>query len=161
MITTILLKVNCGYAIREITLTSKTKHRGIVHKQERQAEFNKLFDTPTYKLIYRTTKYVSMFDKHCGTVYNFFNKKWHPTSKRVEYTNTFCITNWSSDEKEKHEKEKHKHTLSECKACYLKHQSLQEHFPGRQVYLADKPPLPNILPKEVVRKNEGNWEGKY
>ena len=170
------LQINCGYArtaIRELTSTSRAKHRGVVHKLQRATEFRQLFDLPTYELPSNlfdscATKW-SPFDKHCDTIVKLFLKKWHPTAKRVEYTNTFSIEKW----KALPESEKSKHTLSKCKACC--HEDIQKAFPGKPVYT---PPIPppiinqeNIplntisnekeLGRKVLQEINSVWQDKF
>ena len=73
------LQINCGYArtaIRELTSTSRAKHRGVVHKLQQATEFRQLFDSPTYELPSNlfdscATKW-SPFDKHVTLLSNYF-----------------------------------------------------------------------------------------
>ena len=144
------LQINCGYArtaIRELTSTSRAKHRGVVHKLQQATKFRQLFDLPTYELPSNlfdscATKW-SPFDKHCDTIVKLFLKKWHPTAKRVEYT--FSIEKW----KALAESEKSKHTLSKCKACCQ--EDIQKAFPWKPVYT---PPIPPpIINQENIPLN--------
>lgn len=156
------LKVNCGYArtaIRELTRTSRVKHQGVVHKSQRANDFHHIFNLPTYQLpsnyFDSNGKDWSLFDKHCDTSCKAFLKKWTPTTKRVEYTNTFSIENW----KALPEGEKNKHTLSNCRACFSQHENIQRAFPLKPVYIppppvitVDKTQLQQASEKEIGRK---------
>ncbi len=93
-------KVNCGYArtaLRTLQMSNKAKHRGVIHRLQLQADFLKLFDIPTYEIQTSLKGALdgkqSNFDKNCDRMFSFFDKKWHPTAKRVEYTATFSIEN--------------------------------------------------------------------
>ena len=111
-----------------------SKHRGVVHKQKRQADFLKLFDTPTYQipssLKASADGRLSEFYKNSEKMYTLFHKKWHTTTKRVEYTNTFSLNNWKALD----DADKSKHTLSNCDACFNQHEDLQRSFPGKPLY---------------------------
>ena len=85
----VLIQINCGYArtaIRELIMSSKTKHHGVIHRHEFEREFFKLFDKPTYKIPFgrRDThdKRWSKFDKQSDGIYKHFNRKWHPVYRR-------------------------------------------------------------------------------
>ena len=151
-----LLQTNCGYArtaIRELSLSSKSKHKGVVHRKEVEEEFQIVIP---YERRGSDDKNWSKFDKHCDTIFKHFNKKWHPVSKRLEYTHTFSVANW----KRLTEEQKAEHTLGECKACYLQHQQLQEHFPGKAFYLGPKVHIDMHLPTAPQTKREEKETGR-
>ncbi len=112
-------------------MSNKAKHRGVIHRQQLQADFLKLFDIPTYEIPTSLKGALDgkqlEFDKNSDRTFSFFDKKWHPTVKRVEYTATFSIENW----KALMDYKKSKHTLSRCDACYKEHENLQKSFPSK------------------------------
>ena len=65
-------------------------------------------------------------------------KKWHPSTKRVEYLSTFSIVKLKSLSGTR----KQVPTLANCVACYRSYQDLRESFPGKPVFL---PPPPIIV----------------
>ena len=64
------------------------------------------------------------------TTLTYFSKKWHPSSLRLEYVDTFSISKW----KDLSATAKESHSLSCCNACYNSHPSLQKAYPGKPVY---------------------------
>ena len=169
------VKINCGYArtaIRELTTASKASHRGVVHKGERSSQFQQLFNTPSYELpqtIFDTRGHNwCTFDKNCEAICKMFSKKWHPIERRVEYTTTFCMHKW----RDLKDDEKKKHTLSNCKACFLQHESLQKAFPGKPMYTPPPPMItfpktPNTkqqekdLGRKVLQELNSIWEDQF
>ena len=84
-------KVNCGYArvgIRTLSQAGITKEN---QREQFQAMFkpvsNTYFDTQEKK---RETR----FDRGCTYILKQFNKKWHPSESRSEYTATFSPESW-------------------------------------------------------------------
>ena len=113
-------------------------------------------------------KKTSIFDKHCNFFGQYFQKKWNPTAKRVEYTNTFSIDNWKSLS----ENEKSKHTLSNCKACLSSHKALQNSFPAKPVFMQETPVhtvdlqasatnTEKELGRRVLQEINAAWQEKY
>ncbi len=166
------LKINCGYArtaIRELTTTSKAKHRGVIHRENRAKDFCQLFDRPTYALsanMFESKKTKqALFDKNCDFICNSFSKKWRPQAKRVEYTSVFSIEHW----KAKSDAEKNEHTLSKCTACFTEYEHLQKAFPGKPMHtpptpmitLPDKPAQEKELGRKVLEELNTKWEEKF
>ena len=72
----------------------------------------------------------------------------------MEYVRTFSTENWKSLT----DAQKAEHTLAECKACYLQHGQLQEHFPGKPVYTPILVDL-NLYTYWPTKKNKKrNWK---
>ena len=109
------------------------------------------------------------FDRKCSPLLEFMKKKWHPSTKRVEYLSTFSIVEWKSLSGT----QKQVHTLANCVACYCSHQDLQESFPGKPVFLPPPPiiQLPEIadsskreekdLAKRVLSELNSTWEDRF
>lgn len=71
-----------------------------------------MFDLPSFSLTEEMftshNNYPAQFDRHCEEILNCFSKKWHPASKRLEYMDTFSISNW----KELPDSAKRKHSAA-------------------------------------------------
>ena len=76
-----------------------------------------------------------IFNNCCEKILDYFSKKWHPSSKRLEYLSLFAADNW----KQLAIREKEKHTLVFCVACFNNHHQLQECIPGKSVYIPPEP----------------------
>ena len=167
----ITLQINCGYArvaIRELSSPERMKSRLEVAHEQRRQDFLQLFSSEKFTIPeeYRSSTN-RQFNKHCDKILDYFSSKWHPPSKRLEYLSVFSPENW----KHLTTSEMEKHTLSSCTACYINHQSLQECFPGKPVFI---PPSIISLPecertirseKSMTRKVLGElnslWEEQY
>ena len=153
----ITLSVNCGYAraaMRE--LTPKRKHRGqVINKQQRQAQFQKLFQTnpnfglpDNYFVSSATTE--CHFDRDCNKIIQIFACKWHPKESREEYEKEFCTNNW----KRLPEQEMKKHTLANCKGCFQDNKCLQMKFPQAPYF--NPVPLVTINNDKLKELGEGS-----
>ena len=131
---------HCGYArvaIRELTPAKGSK----LNERERAKQFCDLFSLSSFKTSTELFNKTTRVDIHStGNVKN----KWHPKDKRAEYTATFSIQNWKSLPKS----QRAKHN---CEGCYHAYKDLQEHFPGKPVFVAQ--PLFVQLPS-TSRKDE-------
>ena len=105
----------------------------------------------------------SRFDHLCKCTLTAFGKKWHPTSKRLEYIETFSILKW----KELPEKSKEHHSITNCNACYSLYLSLQQAFPDKPIY---EPGTPITLPTLNTEKEQAQkiladlnpvWQSHY
>ena len=67
---------------------------------------------------------------HCKRMKDFFSKKWHPQTNKIEYETAFAVTKWNGLKEE----EKKLHTVSECMMCHTMHYDLQCTCPAQPVY---------------------------
>ena len=147
-------QLDCGYAqaaVRELSLLEKLKNRKEIAFEECRQRFVSLFASVStygvpdeYQIICNCN-----FNNFCEKILDYFSKKWHPSSKRLEYLPLFAVSNW----KLLATREKEKHTLSFCAVCFNNHHALQEGFPGKPMYI---PPEPMIsLPDSQCTIAEG------
>ena len=129
-------------------------YKGVVHRDKLRTDFHKLFDIPSYKLPNTLNKSsgknLSAFDKNCENMYKCFSKKWNPASTRVQYTSMFSIDNWKALDNS----EKAMHTLADCKACFMKHESLQRSFPAKPVYTPPQLIALDVLDQTQTERQE-------
>ena len=151
------LQYNCGYArcaIRE--LTSKSRNVGN-DNQKRMCEFQDIFrDCPNYGLppshfINKSSSRPPLFDRHCDSIIQGWNNKWHPPQSRKTYEQTFSISNWKSLCVE----EKQKHTLSFCRECCIKQPDIQASFPLKPCYSIEPLVSVNLQQLEELGKKKG------
>ena len=132
--------MNCGYArtaIRELSSSKRGSTQQHIDKTKRVQQFKEIFDLPTFKLTDEMfTHPISQqhlptpFDRYCERINTHFSKKWHPSSKRLEYLDTFSISRW----KGLPQLTKKNHSIGCCSACYNTYPSLQKAFPGKPTY---------------------------
>ena len=165
--------MNCGYArtaIRELTSSKKGGTQSNIDKTKRAQKFREIFDVSTFKLTdkmftipNRLLKHAVPFDRYCDVIISHFSKKWHPSSKRLEYIETFSIPRW----KELPELTKMNHSMGNCRACYNAYPSLQIAFPGKPVYEPQRVlSLPasateRDLARDVLAELNPSWENKF
>ena len=129
--TSIYLKINCGYsrvAIRTISESAPCISHSKANKSNRQTQFQELFsDILKVKSDYFEGENgrQSLFDRHCNQILTAFGKIKNP-EMRQKYLDTFSIANW----KTLPQHSKTKHTLASCLECALVHTNLQQVFPG-------------------------------
>ena len=168
----ISLQINCGYArvaIRELTPTNKSE----LNLSLRATKLRELFSISSYEmpelLFQPDDRQRVPFDRKCGPLLEFMKKKWHPSTKRVEYLSTFSVVKWKSLSGT----QKQVHALANCVACYRSHQHLQESFPRKPVFLSPPPiiQLPEIadsskreekdLARTVLSELNSTWEDRF
>ena len=161
--------MNCGYARTAICELSSSQ-RGIIDKTKREQQFRELFDLPTFKL--KDDLFTSPnpelhlpapFDRYCERINACFSKKWHPSSKRVEYLDMFSMARW----KDLPELAKVTHTMGYCTACYNAYPTLQAAFPEKPVYEHHKiVSLPAFssereFARNVLAELNHTWENRF
>ena len=169
----VILQVNCGYAraaIRELSSPEELKSRKEIAFEGCRQNFLSLFSSVTTYGIPEEYQISGNrnFNNTCEKILDNFSKKWHPSSKRLEYLSCFSTENW----KHLASCEKDKHTLAFCVACYNDHHELQRCFPGKPMYIPPDPiiSLPDSqctiteekkLTRQVLGELNTLWEERF
>ena len=167
------LQINCGYArtaIRELSALKRGSSRQQIDKSKRSQELQELFAIPTFTSTVDLFSSSSnpllptRFEKQCDTTLTYLKKnKWHPSSLRLEYVDTFSVLKW----KDLSATAKESHSLSCCNACYNSHPSLQKAYPGKPVYepqtVMSLPALDTEkgLVKSILAELNPIWENQF
>ena len=165
--------MNCGYArtaIRELSLSQRGSKQTLIDKTKQVQQFRELFDLPTFKL--KDDLFTSPnpelhlpapFDRYCERINACFSKKWHPSSKRVEYLDTISMARW----KDLPELTKVTHSMGYCTACYNAYPTLQAAFPEKPVYephtIVSLPASASEreLARNVLAELNPTWENQF
>ena len=132
--TSVYLKINCGYshvAIRTLSDSKSGKSHSQIYTHYQTKHFQELFSNCTEGGSFGSDYFdsnkgrQSLFDLHCTQILTAFGKMRSP-EKRQSYIETFSIENW--EKLSQFAKEKHR--LSSCLECALKQTDLQQAFPG-------------------------------
>ena len=113
----VILQINCGYsraAIRELSSPEELKSRKEIAFERCRQKLLSLFSSVTTYSIPEEYQISGNrnFNNTCEKILDNF-KKWHPSSKRLEYLSCFSTESW----KHLASCEKDKHTLAFCVAC--------------------------------------------
>ena len=133
MASSIQYRVNCGFArvaIRQFSEVGKGKQDSDANTERREYKFINLFSSvPSYGI--QSTMFdeqghrESLFTRQCKNINGIFSK-WSGRDKKAKYIDTFSVENWEKLSAYN----KRRHTLSNCKECFLQYKEHQETFPG-------------------------------
>ena len=130
------LRLNCGFArvaVKEFSGIQRGLSRSSINHQKRKDEFQLLFaDIEGYCDSHGDVEFWAIcgnsgWTRCCDFVLDCFGKRWNPNqSVRVEYCQTFSVTNWKALPLSKQKE----HTMTQCSACANEYFELQNKFPG-------------------------------